>query len=160
MAIRTSWDRVRTPVFENSCCRTAFTNGSETPSVKAISLLVLPANTARSTRRSRGVKSREISAQGGAFLPLARHADLKPRLRSPSQSANAVLGIYWDGDEPRPSRTLYTLLSNSLAQTEISPAGHTGPEASDLDREATISRSPERLLGDAGGLSRIRRETE
>jgi hypothetical protein len=56
--MRTSCERVRTPVFENNCWRTAFTSGSETPSLKAISLLVWPEHLALAGgERSRLIRS-------------------------------------------------------------------------------------------------------
>src|SRR6266568_423976 len=54
-AMRTSWLRVRTPVFEKSCCRVALTELSDTPIRSAISLFARPSKTQESTERSRSV---------------------------------------------------------------------------------------------------------
>ncbi len=54
--MRTSWLRVRTPVFSKSCCSTALTELSEMASRAPISLLVSPSNTPLSTACSRWVK--------------------------------------------------------------------------------------------------------
>ncbi len=66
--MRTSWLRVRTPVFSKSCCSTAFTELSEIDSRAPISLLVSPSNTPLSTACSRCVNP---CARGIAVLPVA-----------------------------------------------------------------------------------------
>ncbi len=64
-AIRTSWLRVRTPVFSKSCCSTALTELSEIASRAPISLLVSPSNTPLSTACSRCVKPLRPARRGG-----------------------------------------------------------------------------------------------
>ncbi len=67
--MRTSWLRVRTPVFSKSCCSTALTELSEIESRAPISLFVSPSNTPLSTACSRWVKP--PLRRGAAALPVA-----------------------------------------------------------------------------------------
>ena len=85
IAMRTSWPRVRTPVFSNNCCRLALTELSEAPMLLAISLLVSPSSTPRSTCCSRGVSALRRTARcpSDRFLvvPLAPAGHRSDRLQ-------------------------------------------------------------------------------
>jgi hypothetical protein len=68
-ATRTSWLRVHTPVFRNSCCNADFTEASEMVRLAAISLLLQPENTPFSNWRSRSDSS--LGRMSGLWLSTA-----------------------------------------------------------------------------------------